>query len=233
MLNFFRPATQRLTQAAAQHINHRFRKWHAAGFEIQHVGGLDAARDEKHRHVADNFAARRDLHDVTEQLVHLGVSARDLRPAMTEAHRARLFFEIRELSAGHLVQINFRAAGFWRRVKRRVVIANLFPVIRKFIQRLQVQTRVALGELQRSDNGIQIRLARRTAHRSDGKVNYIYARIGGGQNGCGRNAARVVRMKMDWNSNFTFQRLHQCAGGGGFAEAGHVLDGDHVRAHFL
>ena len=44
--------------------------------------GLHAAGDAFDGEVADDLAAGRDLDDVAEELVHLGVGARDLRPAV-------------------------------------------------------------------------------------------------------------------------------------------------------
>ena len=231
MLNFFGPAPHRLAEATAQHINHRLRERHAAGFKIQYIGGLDAARDEEHRHVPDDLAARRDLHDVTEKLVHFCVCARDLRPAMCQAHRRRLLFQICELPTRHLVQINFRAARFGRRIKRRVVSAHLFPVIGELIERIQIKTRIALGELQCRDNRVQIRLTRRTGHRSIREVNNVHARFRRRQNGRRRNPARVVRVEVDWNSHFVLERLDQQVRRRRATQSRHVFDRENVRAH--
>ena len=74
---------------------------------------------------------RRDLHDVAEKLVHLGVSARDLGPAMRHAHAGGLFLEIGVLAAGHFVQINLGAAGLGRGVERRVDTRAPVPSNRK------------------------------------------------------------------------------------------------------
>ena len=68
LLQFLRPAAGGLAQVARQHVNDRGGEGHAARLQIQHVGRLDAARDEEHRHVADDFAAGRDFDDVAEKL---------------------------------------------------------------------------------------------------------------------------------------------------------------------
>ncbi len=133
-LHILRPAALRPAETAAHHVDDGFGKALRAGFEVHHVGGLDAAREKKQRHVADDLAAGRDLHDVAEELVHLGVSARDFRPAMRHAHAGGLFLEIGVLAAGHFVQINFRAAGLRRGVERMIILAHLFPVVGKFVQ---------------------------------------------------------------------------------------------------
>src|ERR1039458_992112 len=49
VLQFLRPAAQRLTESAREHVNHRLRKRRAVGFEIQNIGGVDAARGKKQR----------------------------------------------------------------------------------------------------------------------------------------------------------------------------------------
>ena len=48
-----------------------------------------AVADQEDRHVADHLARRRHFHDVAERHVHVGIRARDLRPARAEAHRLR------------------------------------------------------------------------------------------------------------------------------------------------
>ena len=154
VLQFLRPAAHRLTEAAADHINDRFRKRRRPRFKIQNIRRLDTTRDQKHRHIANDLAARRHLHDVAEKLVHLRVNPRDFRPAMRQTHGRRLLLQVSELAARHLMQIHFRAAGLRRRVERRVIATHLFPVVGKFIQCIQIQTRVALGELQRGHDGI-------------------------------------------------------------------------------
>ncbi len=60
--------------------------------------------DHEQRHVADGLRRRRDLDDVAEQLIHLGVHPADFRPAVGQAQRLRLLEQIRVLPAGHFVR---------------------------------------------------------------------------------------------------------------------------------
>ena len=92
-----------------------------------------AVTHQKEGHIAHYLAGRGDLHDVAKGDVHLGVGPGNLRPFMRQAHRLRLFFEIRVLAARHFVQIHFRGAGLWTAVKGEIVVANNFPVIGAFI----------------------------------------------------------------------------------------------------
>ncbi len=78
---------------------------------VDDVGGRQARRHHHQRHVADDLGGRRHLDDVAEHLVDVGIGLRHLVPARLEAERARLFLEVGELAAGHLVQIDLRRAG--------------------------------------------------------------------------------------------------------------------------
>ena len=233
VLELLRPAPHRFAQSAREHVNDRLRERRAAGFEIEDVGAFDAARDEKHRHVAHDLAAGGDLHNVAEQLIHLGIGPGDFRPAMPEVHPRRLFLEIRELAPGHFVQINFRTAGAGRRVERRVVGADVFPVVGNFVQRLQIKPGVALSELQRRNNGIQVGLAGRTRHGSDREVRDVHARFRRRQHRRGRGATRIVRVEMDRDADLLLQRLHQHMRRRRTAQARHVLDRQNMCAHPL
>jgi hypothetical protein len=82
-----------------------------AGLELRHVCRLDPAGDENIAMSPTTFDARRDLDDVAEELVHLGIGAGDLRPAVAEAHGVGLLLEIGELAARHLVLVDFGGAG--------------------------------------------------------------------------------------------------------------------------
>ncbi len=63
---------------------------------------------QKERHVADDFAGRRDLDDVAEELVHVSVHFFDFAPSMTEPHGDGLLAQIRVLPAGNFVLIEAR-----------------------------------------------------------------------------------------------------------------------------
>ena len=102
----------------------------------------------------------RHLDDVAEELVHVGVGARDFGPAMRRAPiAAACSLQVRVLAAGHFVQIHFGAAGLRRSVERRVKLAHLLPVIGELVQRVEVEPGVARRVLQRGDDGVEVRLA--------------------------------------------------------------------------
>ena len=61
---------------------------------------------QKQRHIADHFTRRRHLHDIAEGHVHLGICARDLAPALAQAHGFGLLLEIGVLAARHLVDVH-------------------------------------------------------------------------------------------------------------------------------
>ena len=105
-----RPSADGFAQSAGQHVFDRFGKG-SAGREVGHVGWFDAAGEKEKCHVADHFARGGHFDDVAEELVDLGVAARDFRPTVTEAHRRCLLLEIGELATGHFVQINLGAPG--------------------------------------------------------------------------------------------------------------------------
>ena len=47
------------------------------------------------------------------------------------------------------------------------------------------------------------------------------------------NSARIVRMEMDWDSDFILQCLDQGMRREGAAKAGHIFDRQHVRTHLF
>jgi hypothetical protein len=53
-----------------------------------------------------------------------------------------------------------------------------------------------------------------------------------GQNTRCGDAARVVRVEMNWHSNLGLERLDEQLRCGRFAQSRHVLDRKHVRPHF-
>ena len=108
------------------------------------MNGHSVAHQED-RHVADDLARRRDLHDVAERHVDVGVGAGDLRPPVPEAHRFGLLLQVGVLAAGHLVEIDLGGAGLGAAVERSVIFAHDLPVVGAFVQRVEIETRVARG----------------------------------------------------------------------------------------
>ena len=66
-------------------------------------------------------------------------------------------------------------------------------------QRLEIHARVALRVVERGDDGVQIRLAGLAAHRGDGAIGDMHARVSGLQHGGGVNPAGVVGVKVNWD----------------------------------
>jgi hypothetical protein len=87
-------------------------KGSAPGSRLTTSAGLMPRAEEEQRHVADDLGAGRDLDDVAEELVHLGVGAGDFRPAVAEAHAGGLLLEVGVLAAGHLVEVDLGGAVF-------------------------------------------------------------------------------------------------------------------------
>ena len=226
-----RPAPERLAQAAAEHLDHGLGKGSRAGGQVQHVRGLDAAGDQKHRHVADYLAARSHLHDVAKELVDFGVTAGDLRPAMPQTHRHGLFLEVGVLAAGHFVFVHRGAAAGGRGVERLVKRPDLLPVIGELIERPQVQAAVARGVLQGRHDRIQIGLAGGPGHRRDGQIDDVHAGVSGLQDGPGVDPAGVVSVEMDRQADLALQRFDQRVGRVRPAQARHVFDREEVRPH--
>ena len=138
--------------------------------------------DQEDGHVADHFAGGRDLDDVAEGQVDLGVGARDFVPARAQAHGFGLLLEIGVLPAGHLVQVDFGRAGLRAGVERRVELAHHLPVIGALVERVEIEAGFALRVRQRGHDGIQIGLAGGAAHRRDGAIGHVHAALGGLQN---------------------------------------------------
>ncbi len=149
---------------------------------------------------------------------------------MAETHGGSLLAEVGELAARNLVLIEARGACLGAGVERQVVGAHDFPIIGAFVQRDDVELRVARRVAQGLDDGIEIGLAGAAAHGGDGGVSDVHAGVGSFQHGGGVDAASVVGVKVDGDFDFFAQGFDEFVGGVGFAEAGHVFDGEEVRA---
>src|SRR5439155_5421016 len=83
LLDLFWPSPMRLPEASLEEIDHRLGERELA-LLVEDVRSLQVVRDEEERHVADHLARRRDLDDVAEELVHVGVGSQDLPPPRGE-----------------------------------------------------------------------------------------------------------------------------------------------------
>ena len=90
-----------------------------------------------------------------------------------------------------------RRAGLRRVVERRVVVAHVFPIVARIDSARRDRARYRAACCQRRDDGVQIRLAGRAAHRGDRAVGDVHAGLGGLQNGGRIDAAGVVRVEVN------------------------------------
>ena len=227
------PSPRGLAQIPHEHVNNRGGEGHRARFEVEDIGGFEAAGNEEHGHVPDDFAAGCDFDNVAEESVDAGIGAGDFGPSLAQAHAGGLLFEVGELAAGHFVVIDLRRAAARGGVKGRVRGGGVFPVFGEFVQGRQVQPRVARGVSQGGDDGIEVGLAGRTAHGGDGQIGDIDPRLAGFEDRRGVDAAGVVRVKMDGQARFFLERPDQRVRRKGPAQARHVLDAQEMRSHPL
>ena len=152
---------------------------------------------------------------------------------MIDAERARLLAQVRVLAAGHLVAIDVGRARANLRFERRVVTAHAFPVHRRFVQAIRIEAGVALAAGQRRRDARQVRLRRESAHCVERAVHRVATRFHRREHRRRGDAARVVRVEMHGQPGFFLQRLHERRDGLRAADAGHVLDAEHVHASLL
>ena len=95
---------------ALEQRHHRLREGDLAR-RVEHVVGGQVVGHHHQRHVAHHLGGGRDLDDVAEQLVDVGIGARHLGPAVRQAERARLLAQVGVLAAGHLVAVDVGGAG--------------------------------------------------------------------------------------------------------------------------
>ena len=93
--------------------------------------------------------------------------------------------------------------------------------------------RVARGEAKRLDDRAQAGLRGQARHRGHGSVGNVEPDLGTLEDAGGLGPADVMGVKVDRHAHFLTQGLDQFLGGERLAQAGHVLDGDQVRASLL
>ena len=89
----------------------------------------EAVGDHEQGQVADGLAAGRDLDDVAQQLVRLGIRPADFLPAIGQAQGPRLLIEVRVLPARHLVAVQLGRRRQQVAVERQVELADGLPVV--------------------------------------------------------------------------------------------------------
>ena len=99
--------------------------------------------------------------------------------------------------------------------------------------RVEVEAGVAVAAGQRGGDRAQVRLRGEAAHRGERAIDDVAAGLDGGQHRGGGDAAGVVGVEVDRQADLLLQRAYQFARGARLAHAGHVLDGQDVRAGLL
>mmetsp|Transcript_10221 Transcript_10221/g.30179 ORF Transcript_10221/g.30179 Transcript_10221/m.30179 type:complete len:842 (-) Transcript_10221:1449-3974(-) len=228
---------QRLGEAAGRDADVTAQVAHHGGGQVKlpragrHVLRLEAVGHHEVCQVAHHLGRGRHLDHVAEQLVGLGVGALHLRPPALEAQLARLEEEVGVLAARDLVDEHVRGPRELAALEGRVELARLLPVLVEARDRLEGQSRVQLAAREGADEGAHGGLRGHAAHRVDGAVHHVRARLRRGEHGGDARARRVVRVHVDG------QVRELCADGAdehrrrlGLEQASHVLDGEHVDA---
>ena len=118
-LQLLRPAVRRHAQDSRKHFDNRIGEGHVVILaQLENVSRLHLLGHQKKRHVADDFAGRRDFDDVAKELVHLGVHFFGFAPAMTETHGGSLLAQVAVLTAGNFMLVQTRRAGLGAGVER-------------------------------------------------------------------------------------------------------------------
>ena len=150
-------------------------------------------------------------------------------PAFLQTQAARLRFEVGELTAGHLMQIDLRGRGLQAGFESRILAAHRLEVVADFADGLDVQSRVPLGMAQRLDHGAQGGLGGVAAEAVHRAIHRVHARLGRGQNGGAGDARGVVRVEVDRQPDLLFQRADQDFGRGRFQQTRHVFQAQNMR----
>ena len=227
-----RKSLRRMAELATEQRHHRLREPEVTA-GVEHVPAVEAVGDHVEGHVGDGGGGRRDLHDVAEQHVHLGIPPADLVPAVLEPEPAGLLAKVRVLRPRHLVAVDVRGPSAHVGLERHVVAAHDFPVPRQRLENVEAQARILRGAGQRGHQGAQVRLRGQPAHRVDGAVDRVGAGVDGGQHAGRGDAAGVVGVEVDRQPHLVTQRGDQRAGGQRPAHPGHVLDAQDLGAGLL
>ena len=193
--------------------------------------GGEPRGDHHQREVADHLRRRRHLDDVAEQPVDVGIGLGHLVPARLEAERARLFLEIGELAARHLVQIDLRGAEAEIGLEGAVLRPHRLEIERDLADRRPASRPVSRSvSLERLDERAEAGLRGQAGHGIDRRIDGVDARLDRGQHRGGRNARRVVGVEVDRQPDLLAERRHQLPRRRRLEQPGHVLDADDVGA---
>ena len=221
-----------LAEIPAHHVDDRIGKGDLR-VRILDLLARQTLRDHRQRHVADHLRGGRDLDDVAEHAVHLGVGAGDLRPALLEAHRARLLLEVGELPAGHLVQVDLGGRGAEPGLEGGVLGADMLPVVGDLADAVEVEAGGAVGVVHGRDDRAEAGLRGAARERVHRRVDGVRARLGRGDDRGAGDPGGVVGVEVHRDVDLLLQRLDEGPRRRGAQQPRHVLEAEHVRARGL
>ena len=205
---------------------------------FEHVARRQVVGDHEQRHVADDLRRRRDLDDVAEQLVDLGVHPADLVPAVAEAQRLGL------LVAGSCTARRASRGGRRRpcrrrqaALERRVELADRLPVVGELVAARRGRARCR-ASVKRSASTSAFRFGWTGAARTwrPSRASTMSTPCLGRLERCdaGLHAGGVVRVEVDRHADLLLAASCTSSSAAyGLQQAGHVLDGQDVRAELL
>ena len=221
----------RLAQVPVEVLDHRLGERDLA-VGVEHLLRRQVVGDHEDRQVAHDLGGGRDLHDVAEHAVDLGVGLGHLAPARLDAERPRLLAQVGVLAAGHLVLVDLGRARAHVALEARVRRADRLPVGRPRRPAARARGRcrggcraaprrptLRFGWEVRPLIGVHRQRRRRRRRRSAPPAPT-------------RPPRPLVSWVWKWTGSPTSSRSarHQHAGGLGLAQPGHVLDAEHVGA---
>ena len=197
---------------------------------IGHVLGRQVVGHHHDGHVPHHLGRGRDLHDIAEQPVDLGIGLRDLRPAMLQTDGTRLLAQVRVLPARHLVVVDIGRATADLGLERRVEAPHALEVVGQLAQRLRVKLRIARITGQHGHDGVEAGLRGEPAHRVQRPVHGIHAGRHGRHHRGHRSPTGVMGMEMYGQPDFLAQHPHEFGRRTRTAHPRHVLDAQHMAA---
>ena len=114
-----------------------------------------------------------------------------------------------------------------------VFLANLAEIGRDFLQQFEIETCIAFLAFQRRDHGLGGAVAVGHAHRGNGGIDIVDAGLGRLHDRGGAQAGGRVTLHVNRHLDRRLQPRDQFEGHIGLEQAGHVLDGNGMRAHVL
>ena len=109
--------------------------------------------------ISDSLAGGSHFHNVAQELIHIGIGAADLFPAVGEPQCPGLLQQIGELAARHLMEIEIGIGSFHATFKGRVVVAHAGPIVGQRPQRLWLKVGIERSVAGRFHDGSEIGLA--------------------------------------------------------------------------